>query len=265
MLRTILDFAWPFVAITIFSVVIANVDTIMLGQIKSTTEVGLYAAAERIVQFLSIIPIFIGLSTFPLMSKSEGDLVASARIFEKIMTTILAIGFPIAIGGLLLSQPLMATIFGPSYRAGGVVLGILMLSVFADFPNLILSNVIFVKNLQKKFIIATAVGVVVNVLFNLYLIPRYGAVGAAISTGVCQFFIMAINWQMLKRYFTFSVVPKLDNIVFASFVMAIIVFACNVSGVYFAITVVLAIASYAGILYLLKEPALAELLSVIHS
>ncbi len=262
-MAVIFNFAWPFVATTIFSVAIANVDTIMLGQVKSATEVGYYAAAERIVQFLYIVPVFIGLSTFPLMTKSEDDSAASTRVFEKVMLTVLSIGFPIAIGGLMLCLPLMRFIFGAAYAPGAIVLGILMISIVVDFPNLILSNAIFVKNLQKKFIIATGLGVIVNVLLNLYLIPRYGAVGAAISTIVSQLFITAINWQMLKRFFMFSVTPKLGRVIFATFVMSTVIFACNAIGVYFVITILVAMAAYAAILYVLKEPVLTEILSLI--
>ncbi len=262
-LGVIIDFAWPFVATTIFSAVMANVDTIMLGQMKSTTEVGFYAAAERIVQFLIIIPVFVGLSTFPLISKNKHDDIASKQIFEKIMTTVIAIGFPIAIGGWLLSKNIMSVIFGISYIPSAIVLAILMLSVFADFPNIILSNAIFAKNLQKKFIIATAAGVVINVLLNLYLIPRYAAVGAAISIVIAQLFITIINWQMLKRFFSFSIVPRLGRIIFSTIVMTAIVITCKVIGLYFILTIIIAMISYAGMLYLLKEPALIELLATI--
>jgi O-antigen/teichoic acid export membrane protein len=163
----------------------------------------------------------------------------------------------------LLYLPLMRVIFGVAYAPGAIVLGILMISILVDFPNLILSNAIFVKNLQKKFIIVTGVGVAANILLNFYLIPRYGAVGAAISTVISQLFIMIINWQLLKRFFAFSVVPKLGKIIFATFIMGVVVFFCNVIGVYFFITIAVAMAGYAAILYVLKEPLVTEILSLI--
>ncbi|MDB5188982.1 MAG: polysaccharide biosynthesis protein [Candidatus Nomurabacteria bacterium] len=262
-IRVVVDFAWPFVATTLFSVVIANIDTIMLGQMKSVTEVGLYAAAERIVQFLAIIPIFVGLSTFPLMAKNKEDPIASKRIFEKIMTIILALAFPIAIGGMLLSGAIMTTVFGASYTTGSTVLIILMISAFVDFPNLILSNAIFARNLQKKFIIATAIGVCANVLLNLYLIPRYGAVGAALSTVGSQLFIMIINWQMLKSFFSFSVVPKLGKIIVANILIAGVIILCSALSMYFIITIVIAVLLYMLILYALKEQVLTDIFGLI--
>jgi O-antigen/teichoic acid export membrane protein len=262
-IKTILDFAWPFIAVTIFMTVIANVDTIMLGQIKSAAEVGLYAASERIVQFLSVIPIFIGISTFPLMSKTEADPVASARIFEKTMTIILAVGFPIAIGGMLFSGKIMTMLFGPQYAAGGIVLAILMLSVLADFPNILISNIIFAKNLQKKFIIATAVGLLVNIAMNIFLIPRYGAIGAASATVVAQLFIMIINWQLLKRFLPFSIVDKLGIIVFSTAIMAGVLLLGNAIGLYFIITILIGTLTYSTLLYICKEPTLNEMRAII--
>jgi PST family polysaccharide transporter len=261
--KTILNFAWPFVAITIFMAVIANVDTIMLGQLKSATEVGFYAAAERIVQFLAIIPILIGVSTFPLMSQSQDNAVASTHIFEKTMVIILAIGFPIAVGGFLFSASLMTTLFGSTYAAGGIVLAILMISIFADFPNILISNVIFAKNLQKKFIIATAIGLIINVFMNIYLIPRYGAIGAAVSTVVAQLFIMTINWHLLKRFLPFSIIPKLGKITLATIIMSAGILACRAMGIYLILSIFIAIAIYTAILYLIKEPSLKQLTALI--
>ncbi len=264
-IRVIIDFAWPFVATTIFAVLIANVDTVMLGQLKSTVEVGLYAAAERIVQFLAVIPIFIGLSTFPLLSKSESDPEASRRIFEKVMVLVLVIGFPITIGGILLRSTIMNVIFGPSYAAGALVLGILMLSVCADFANIILNNMIFVKKLQKKFVIAALVGVAVNVGLNFWLIPRYGAIGAAISSVTAQAFILAVSWRIFKKFFSFSIMPKLGRVAAATIVMAAVLALCSAVKIHFIISIVAAAAAYFATLHVFDEPALAELLAMVKS
>ena len=261
--KTILNFAWPFIATTIFMGLIANIDTIMLGQLRSAAEVGLYAASERVVQFLAIIPIFIAMATFPLMSQTEGDPETSSRIFEKTMVLLLMIGFPLTIGGMLFGSNIITVLFGQTYLAGGIVLTILMVSLLADFPNILLGNIIFAKNLQKKFILATGFGLIINIALNLYLIPRYGAIGAAFSTVASQLLIMGINWLLLKKYLSFSVMPKTGKIVGATVGMTIIIWGCHRIGVHFVGTVLLAIMSYGGMLWVMKESSLKQLLALI--
>lgn len=262
-IKVILNFSWPFIAVSLFAAAMASIDTIMLGQMKSATEVGFYAAAQRLVQFLGIIPTFIAISIFPIMSKNESDPDAMTRVFEKIMVVVLGIGLPIAIGGFLLRQEIITLIFGAAYAPGGIVLGILMFSIFPFFPNIIFNNVIFAKNLQRKFIIATVAGFVANIFLNILLIPPYGAAGTAASVVLSHLLIMLINWHMLKKVFSFSIVPKLGKIIFTNIIIALIILLFNMIGVHFIATILIAVASYALILNILKEPTVAEMIAII--
>lgn len=259
----IFNFSWPFIATTLFSTAISNIDSIMLGQMKDAHNLGLYAAATRLVQFLAIIPIFFGISIFPIMTKLDNDTIAARRVFEKIMTITLALGIPIAVGGFLLRTELMTTLFGNDYANGGMTLGILLLSILAIFPNYILGNIIYIKGLQKKFIAVTLLGVLGNVILNFYLIPIYGAAGAAFSTFATQFLIMLVNWQRLKDFFEFSIIPKLTNIISAVVIMVAVVLVSNYFNIHFVISIILGGLAYGGILLYTKEPVVQEVLSII--
>ncbi len=261
-IRIIYNFSWPIIIISMFSFVF-NIDSIMLGQMRSAADVGLYAAAQRIVQFAAVIPGFIAMAVFPILSKNESDNEKFSGIFEKVMAIVFAIGIPLAIAGFLLSAPLMSLVFGSQYAAGGLTLGILMLSLLASFPNIILTNVIFSKNLQRSFIAATSIGVAVNIALNFLLIPPYGPVGAAISVSVTQMLIATINWQKLKAHISFSVIPKIGNLLLASFVMALVTGLLLVAGVHVAVISVCAILAYLLSLLLLREPSLTELLLLV--
>ncbi|MES2224756.1 MAG: oligosaccharide flippase family protein [Patescibacteria group bacterium] len=261
-IKIIFDFAWPFIALTIFSTALVTIDSIMLGQITSASQVGMYAAAQRIIQFLAIIPLYIGISLFPLLAKKESAGTASVAIFEKTMTIVLGLALPIALGGFLLSGKIMTILFGSEFAPAGTVLAILMVVIIADFAFIILNNIIYAKNLQKKFILATIIGLVLNICLNIYLIPHYGAAGAAIATATAQMLIMALNWIQLKRFFAFSVLPKLTRIIAATAIMGAVIMCCNGLGLYFSLTVIIAIISYAWVLYLFREPSLGEITSL---
>ncbi len=262
--KILYEFSWPLIILGLFSFIF-SIDSIMLGQMKSATDVGLYAASQRLVQFLTIIPTFIAVATFPILSKNEADAKKLANIFEKVMVIILATALPLMIGGLFFSRQLILLVLGHGYIAAVPVLTILMLTTIASFPNIMLTNVIFSKNLQRIFILASSFGVVVNVGLNFWLIPAYGAVGAAISTVAACGLIMTVNWIRLKKFVPFSIVPKLGKILMACLGMTIAILACNALGVPFIGSVLFAIAVYTFALYILKEPAFTEILSLIRS
>lgn len=257
-LKILYNFSWPIIIISLFSFVF-NIDSIMLGQLKSASDVGLYSAAQRVVQFTAIIPAFIATAIFPILSKSESDDERSTRIFEKVMTIVFAIGIPLAVGGFLLSADLMTFIFGSEYTTGGMTLGILMISLLASFPNIILTHIIFSKNLQRTFIAATSIGVLLNIILNLLLIPGYGAVGAALSVATTQMFIMLVNWRKLKKTISFSIIPKIGVLTLSSIGMAIVIVILHSIGVHAIITALIAVGVYTISLLVLKEPVVSEL------
>lgn len=261
-LRVIYNFSWPLIIIAFFSFIF-SIDSIMLGQMKSAVEVGLYSASVRLVQFSSIISSFIAISIFPILSKNEADVNRSALIFEKIMTIVIAIAIPITIGGIFFSQKLILLVLGPAYIAATPTLQILMVSILACFPDLIINNLIYSKNLQKIFLKTTSFGLAVNLVMNLFLIPRYGAMGAAISTTVAQLLIMSLNWRRLKKYVSFDIIPKTGKILISSLIMTLAIIILNLLGIYFIGVILVAVAVYGLSLYILKEPSFKEILLLI--
>jgi O-antigen/teichoic acid export membrane protein len=152
--------------------------------------------------------------------------------------------------------------FGPEFLAGTLVLQILMISILASFPNIILTNLIFSKNLQKTFIFVTTFGVLLDIGLNFWLIPIYGAVGAAASTVLAELIIVGANWRKMKKFVPFSVIPKLGKVVLATVIMTLGILLLNAIGIHFVIVIILAIIIYVLALHLLKEPIFKEILSL---
>lgn len=260
-LREIFNFSWPVMVIGFFGYVF-NLDSIVLGQLRPVADVGLYAAAQRLVGFLPFLPGIVASVIFPMLSKNESDDAKYVRIFEQVLLLVLALALPIAIGGFIFRSQILVLIYGPAYAGGALALGILMLSLLAIFPNILLSYAIFSKNLQRIFLRATIVGVACNIVLMILLIPRYGVVGAAISTTLTEMVLMTMNWIQLKRHVPFSVLPKTGRILGASLLMTLAIVALNAAGLSFLAVILLAIVVYGLALMLLKEPILREILSL---
>lgn len=260
--KIIYNFSWPILIISLFGFLF-SLDTIMLGQMRSATEVGLYTTSQRLISFLAIVPSFIGISIFPILSKNENDVEKLGNIFGKVMTIILAIGIPVTIGGIIFSKQITLLVLGQQYIATAPVFAVLMVSILASFPNIFLINLIFSKNLQRLFIWATSFGVFLNIFLNFFLIPKYGALGAAISTTIAELVIMSTNWSKLKKFIPFSVIPKLGKICIASVIMTIIILLLNLMGIHFIINIFIGIIVYFLSLKILKEQTLDEIFMLV--
>jgi PST family polysaccharide transporter len=260
--KTLYAFSWPLIIIGLFSFLF-SIDSIMLGQMKSATEVGLYAASQRLVQFLVIIPSFIANATCPLLAKRSDDTESLGALFGKILRIVLALALPLTIGGLFFGKEIVTLVLGSAYSAAIPVFMILMLTTLASFPNILLTNLIFSKNLQKIFIVASSVGVVVNIGLNLWLIPAYGAMGAAISTVAGSVLIMSMNWLRMKRYVPFHALAGMQTIILGNIVMIAGMLACVYLHVYFFLSILIAIVLYGTVLYARKEASLMQIVQLI--
>ena len=78
--------------------------------------------------------------------------------------------------------PLVELFYGKQFLSTASLLIILIWSEVPVFFGLVLSNALIAKRLQKYTAYAAVVGAVVNVLLNLLLIPRFGAMGASWAT-----------------------------------------------------------------------------------
>ena len=261
-LKNIYDFSWPFMVTSFFSFLF-SLDSIMLGQMKSVADVGLYSAASRLVLFTTIIPAFFAISIFPILSKYEKDIKKTSHIFEKTMEVIFTISIPLTVGCFLLSQKIILFVFGSNYITGAATFGILSISILASFPNIILDNYLYSKNLQKKFITTTLLGVIFNIILNILLIPKFGALGAAISTTTAQILIMTINWNLLKKFMTFSVLPKIKNIILINIIFMIIILILKYTNINLILIIIISLLSYFILLRISKENILSEVIEII--
>jgi len=77
-------------------------------------------------------------------------------------------------------------LYGVKFVAAGPLLAVLIWSEVPVFFGVVIANGLIAKNLQNYLPISTGIGALVNVLLNLYLIPRWGAMGSAWATNASE-------------------------------------------------------------------------------
>ena len=88
----------------------------------------------------------------------------------------------VAIPVSLCATPLMSLLFGAAYEASGDILAVHIWSVVFVFMGAGTSPWIINERLTRLALYQTTLGAVLNISLNLWLIPRHGAIGAAIAT-----------------------------------------------------------------------------------
>jgi O-antigen/teichoic acid export membrane protein len=185
--------AFPYGLSGIFVMIYYWIDSVMLSFIVGNEVVGWYNAAYRIIYiFLSFHTIFI-ISIFPVMSnlykKSEESLKFA---FEHSFKYLLIIGLPIAILTTFLSKNIILLLFGTDYLPSIIALQILIWTVVFMFLNGLCGNLLGSVNKQVIVTKITGIGVIVNVIMNLFLIPSFSLVGASFATVITEISLMPI-------------------------------------------------------------------------
>lgn len=189
---------WP-LAISALSVILyMQIDQVMLGQMRGDRAVGIFSAAVRVSQSWFFVPMAAVAAAAPALTaahqSSESDY---HRQLLAVVRSLYWMGIVAAVLISGLSREIVHVLYGARYREAGVVLAIhAWAGIFAALG--LASGAWFLNaDLLRLRMIYTAVGAAVNIGLNLYAIPRYGVVGAAVSTlvsyAVAGFLLNAVD------------------------------------------------------------------------
>lgn len=191
--KKIILYSWPLVLAALFSLIIGWTDTVMLGIFKSEYVVGLYNTALPTAGLLLIVPSAIISLVLPVLSR----LLAKNKhneIKNTIKTTtkwVFYVNFPLALLMIFFPQQILRILFGQEFTIAFLPLSILAIGFFANSMTLPLMKVIDLFEKTKYHLLNNAIVVIVNIVLNYILIPKYGMVGAAIASAV-SFLILAL-------------------------------------------------------------------------
>jgi len=173
----------------------------MLSKMRSTTEVGIYAAAANIIIALIFIPMMYGNAIYPVISRFYITSRKSLKsAYERSFKYMLIIGLPISAGLYFLSDKIISIFYGSEYIASAAVLAILSWYLFLRFLNVVTGFTLSSINRQASRILSQGVTALVNIILNLILIPLYGFIGAAIATVITEIIFFLIYTSFIVKY-----------------------------------------------------------------
>jgi PST family polysaccharide transporter len=178
----LLNQGWPIIFSGLAIMVYMRLDMVMLKMMQGDFAVGLYAAATRVSEVWYFIPTAIVSSVSPaiIRAKDNPELFQSRirRLFSLMTLSACVIGSIVA----LASHAIIRMLYSDSYSGAAPVLAVHVWASIFVFLGVAQSPWNLSKNLLKLSLCWTALGGIINVAMNIYLIPRYSAMGAAIST-----------------------------------------------------------------------------------
>lgn len=173
----------PMLMLGVVQELMNQIDIILLGQLADARQAALFAASWRLA---SLVPFaLVGLATM------AGPLIAAAYErrsideLHRVSRMVARAGFAFALISaavlFLLGRPLLG-LFGPDFVAGLDVLSILLLGGIVNAFTGVVAYFTTLTGKERQGLAIFAGALVLSIVLNLVLIPRFGAVGAAVAS-----------------------------------------------------------------------------------
>ena len=206
----LLKFSYPLMFVTILQTLMHWMDILMLGYFTNPLTVGLYHPAARTAGLLQALLLSFLSIYAPLAAQfySQGDKFKLSNTYQLVNRWLLIFAIPISAVFILFPEKVLL-LFGSQYLESSQVLVLLTIATFtqailgAAGPTLSMSG-------HTKLVLFNSIGTfILNFGLNIWLIPIYGILGAAIATltsltiiGLIRvtqvYFILKINFLNLK-------------------------------------------------------------------
>jgi len=208
-----------FFAMSCATIIYTNLDTVMLGFMKSDVDVGYYNAAVKIKCILVSIVTSLGAVLLPRSSYyvENGKMDEFWRIMKKALSFVLIVAIPMMIYFILFAKEGIYFLSGEAYIGSILPMQIVM-------PTLLLiglSNLLGIQTLvplgkERILLYAEIVGAFANIILNAILIPHFASSGAAIGTLIAELIVTTMCILSLKNEF-WNAIKEINciNILFA--------------------------------------------------
>jgi O-antigen/teichoic acid export membrane protein len=219
----ILRQAWPMGVSMILIQVFFYIDTVMLGFMRTEEEIGYYNAGFKIMLFLNTCGGFYYDAIFPVVSHCyQTSLPRLKKLLTQTARLMLALAVPLGVGGTLLAGPLLNLVFGARFDPGVPALQILIWLPAIMYVNMIYDRGLWACGRQTAYLKIIALEAVLNVVLNIFLIPRLGIVGAAAAKLIVTLlgfglYYWAFNRVAVIRFHPYILKPVLAAVVMAAF------------------------------------------------
>ena len=256
-LRSYLAYGLPLVPTILFEFITSSSDRYVIGFLIGATAVGTYSAAYGIGSTILVFSGYIMYVLRPTIYKKydEGKIDECKTYLSYSWKYLLMLVIPAAFGVSILAKPLLASLTTAEFVSTGrfivplVATGIVFYSVEQMFGAVLLLS-------KRSRIFASVFGIAggVNLGLNFVLIPRFGIIGAAITTIVAYAIVAIVIYYKSRQQLRFDLNPGfIGKSVLSSVVMTLAIWAINPSGARWIILAIIAgTAVYFAMLFLLK-------------
>ncbi len=199
-IKLLFSYSFPLLFFSILYIIIGKIDVLMIGHFISSEATGIYNAALPTATLINLFPVALMSMFFPIITEKFSREEDISGIYKIVSKWLLLFVFPLSLIMVLFSSQILNIMFGSEYIGGALSLSILAMGFFVyglNFPNL---NILKMLGRSKHILIITLFATLINVVFNYFLIQKYGMIGGAISTSIAYLIIALLSFAFVRKF-----------------------------------------------------------------
>lgn len=257
-----------FFAMSCATTIYTHLDTVMLGFMKTDTDVGYYNAAVKIKTILVTVVTSLGTVLLPRVSYyiEKGMMEEFWKTARKAMNFVVMFSVPLFIFFILFAREGVYFLSGNAFEGAVIPMQIIMPTLlFIGMTNIMGIQMLVPMGKEKFVLYSEIAGAIVDLVLNMILIPRYAAAGAAIGTMAAEIVVWIVQLYFMRENVRILYTGKSYlTVVILAILGAICVFPVKKTEFSPMLTLVLSAVIYFGIyavgLLITKEPLFMEML-----
>jgi O-antigen/teichoic acid export membrane protein len=255
--------AYPIGIVAFITFIYFKINIILLSVMKSSSDVGIFSAAYKVIENITFFPAMIVGLVFPIISNSIfSDKIRFREIADKTYKVFWVLIVPLIVGALALSDPIIALIGGAGFSESANVLRILIFALAFVFFGNFFNAILIAGNKQKRLMLVAVCAAVFNVLANILFIPAYSYTGVAIISVITEMIVVVGTCYFVTREIKY--LPKIKNfsgVLGAGVAMAAALFIFK--DINFLASGILSVAVYIIFLWIFRAVKTEEITSII--
>ena len=189
----------PYAASELLAWMFMRVDLLIIAIRLDEYSVGIYSAAEGVLNTLFFVPGIVSFVIIPVLSNLFSTDVRQAWLTagrSLILHVFIGAGMFLAI---FFGAPILVFIFGPAYADTSKVMQILSVIILFHSLSYGVSSILVATNQQTSRSLVQFIAVIINIVLNLLVVKRAGINGVAIVYIITEVVLLAgYSWLVIK-------------------------------------------------------------------
>ena len=195
LLKKMFGYGLPLLPLTLIMLLLELSDRYLINLFRGTVEAGLYTLGYQFGTILQLFILGFRFAWEPFFFRNPDE----KELFSKAGLLFLRIGLLMWTGLVFLLPEIFRIFVSPVYHSSMTVVSIVGAGYIFFGLHEVFSTPFFIHSRTKMLIPISGVSLLLNLLLNLYFIPRWGGMGAAFTTFLSYFVLATLSYVYAQK------------------------------------------------------------------